>query len=80
MVIFSLVSKCKCKKYMDRLSLGFRVGKFRDSGLLYNVYSFFLCEFIYKRKNQMSLGFRVGKFCDSGTLYNIYSFFRCKFY
>ena len=41
MVIFSLVSKCKCKKYMDRLSLGFRVGNFCDGGDFYIIDVFF---------------------------------------
>ena len=40
-LFFSLVSKCKCKKYIDKLSLGFRVGKFCDGGALYIIDVFF---------------------------------------
>ena len=58
------------------MSLGFRVGKFCDSGRLYNIYSFFLGKkkVLINAKKEMNLGFRVGKFCDSDLLYFIYNF------
>ena len=51
------------------LSLGFRLGKFRDGGLLDTVYDFiFPNSLILSETNNLSLRFRVGKFPDSGLL------------
>ena len=45
----------------NKVSLGFRVGKFRDDSFLCVIYRFSLGNLII-----LSLGFRIGKFCDSG--------------
>ena len=51
------------------LSLGFRVGKFRDGGLLDIIYGFIFPIFLILSKiNNLSLRFRVGKFPDSSLL------------
>ena len=51
------------------MSLGFRVGKFRDGGLLNIVYGFIFPNFLtFSKINNLNLRFRVGKFPDSGLL------------
>ena len=56
------------KKAKD-LSLGFRVGKIRDGGLLDIIDDFiFPNSLILSETNNLSLRFTVGKFPDSGLL------------
>ena len=62
----------------NNLSLGFRVGKFRNGDPLGIVCGFYIFHILLLSKtNNLSLGFRVGIFCDSGPLdvvYGLYSF------
>ena len=59
----------------NNLSLGFRVGKFCDGGLLDIVYGFIFPNFLTSIKtNNLSSGFRVGKFRHNGLLDILYGF------
>ena len=59
----------------NTLSLGFRVGTFRDGGLLDIVYGFISPNFLtLMETNILSLEFRVGKFRHSGLLGILYGF------
>ena len=57
------------------MSLGFRVGKFCDGGLLDIAYGFISPNFLTSiETNNLSLEFRVGKFRHSGLLDILYGF------
>ena len=70
--LFQILNQNKTKN----LSLGFRVGKFRDGGLLNIVHIFF--QILNWNKN-LILGFRVGNFRDSGPVDVIYDLYFCIF-
>ena len=58
------------------LSLGFRVGKFRNSGPLDIVCDFYIFHiFLASKTNNLSLRFSVGNFCDSGPLDIVYGLY-----
>ena len=60
----------------NNLSLGFRVGKFRNSGPLGIVCDFyFFHTLLSSETNNLSLGFRVGNFCDNGPLDIVYGLY-----
>ena len=59
----------------NNLSLGFKVGKFRDRGPLDFVNEFYSSISISNKTNNLSTGFKVGKFRDSGPLDIIYGFY-----
>ena len=59
----------------NNLSLGFRVGKFCDGGLLDIVYGFIFPHFmILIITSNLNLGFRVANFRDSSLLDIVYGF------
>ena len=60
-------------KSISTLSLGFRVGNFRDSGPFNIIYS------IWNKNIDFNSGFRVGKFCASGSLDVVYLVFFLNF-
>ena len=61
---------------MTNLSLGFKVGKFRDSGPLEYDYGLGFFHILVSNKlTNLSSGFRVGKFRDNGPLDFDYGFY-----